>query len=97
MPIGKLAMHNAKIVEQNQSIRPKPYRWNFGTGLWCRIFPVGPGKYKQICYNNWESDKLQTKCLFPVWFDGNETYLCCNTELIRAGLRHVGHMRRRAR
>ena len=30
--------------------------------------------------------RLQTKCLFPVWFDGKETYVCCTIELARAGL-----------
>ena len=42
-----------------------------------------------ICHINWEPDKLQTKCLFPVRFDG----MCCTTELARAGLfglRHIG-------
>ena len=59
MPIDDLAMQKtpvaitvqmdnikAKNRPENQSIRPKLYRWNFGTGFWYRIFPVGSGKYK---------------------------------------------------
>ena len=92
----------AKYCSKIQSVRPKLYRWNFGNGFWYRIFPVDPGKYKQICHVNWDPDKLQTNCLFQIWFDAKKKKknVCCTIELDRAGLRpapHVAFMRQRAR
>ena len=60
-----------------------------------------------IGYTSWEPDKLQTKYLFPVWFDGNETYAVPWSLLAQASAPHVvfghmpphvvfGHMRRQA-
>ena len=40
-----------------------------------------------------EPDKLQTKCLFAVWFGGtDEMYVCFTIEFARAGLRGLCRM-----
>ena len=92
---GQLAMHYAL---KNHILRLQIIPLDFWYRILVPDIPVGSANKNKICHINWEPRRLQTKCLFPVWFGGiNDVviqaflwiscYVGCAIKLASAGLR----------